>query len=112
MDAKGYAISKIFACGGGLKNEVFLREHASVTGCELVLPKEPEAVLLGAAVLGAVASGAFSDILDAMKSMNAGANRVLPEGGSVAEFHNRKYKVFRRMHDDQISYRRLMAGAK
>ena len=57
MDAKGYAISKIFACGGGLKNEVLLREHANITGCELVLPKEPEAVLLGAAILGAVASG-------------------------------------------------------
>jgi len=112
MDAKGYAICKIFACGGGLKNEVFLREHASVTGCELVLPQEPEAVLLGAAVLGAVASGVFSDILDAMKSMNAGADHVLPEGGSVAEFHDRKYKVFRRMHDDQMAYRQLMAGGK
>jgi len=71
MDAQGYAISKIFACGGGLKNEVLLREHAYITGCELVLPKEPEAVLLGAAVLGAVASGVHPDILDAMKSMNA-----------------------------------------
>jgi ribulose kinase len=58
-------------CGGGLKNEVLLREHANITGCELVLPKEPEAVLLGAAILGAVASEAYPDILDAMKSMNA-----------------------------------------
>jgi D-ribulokinase len=109
MDAKGYAISKIFACGGGLKNEVFLREHADITGCELVLPKEPEAVLLGAAILGAVASGTYPDILEAMRSMNAAASRIQPAKGPVAEYHNRKYKVFRRMFNDQMAYRQLMA---
>jgi FGGY-family pentulose kinase len=108
MDAKGYSISKIFACGGGLKNEVFLREHANITGCELVLPKEPEAVLLGAAILGAVASGTFSDILDAMKSMNTAGKGIAPAKGRVAEYHGRKYKVFQRMHADQIAYRELM----
>jgi len=107
MDTKGYAISKIFACGGGLKNDVFLREHANITGCDLVLPKEPEAVLLGAAVLGAVASGAFPDILEAMRSMNAASDRIRSES-HVAEYHGRKYKVFRRMYDDQMAYRRLM----
>jgi FGGY-family pentulose kinase len=108
MDAQGYAISKIFACGGGLKNEVLLREHANITACELVLPKEPEAVLLGAAILGAVASGAHPDILDAMKSMNAVGKRIQPEKGSVTEYHNRKYQVFRRMYDDQMAYGELM----
>src|ERR1700736_2705385 len=78
MDAKGYAISKIFACGGGLKNDVFLREHANITGCELLLPREPEAVLLGAAILGAVASGVYPNILEAMKSMNAADKRIEP----------------------------------
>jgi FGGY-family pentulose kinase len=109
MDAKGYAISEIFACGGGLKNEVFLREHADITGCDLVLPKEPEAVLLGAAILGAVASGAYSDILDAMRAMNAAAARIRPQKGPVTEYHGQKYKVFRRMYGDQMAYRQLMA---
>jgi ribulose kinase len=112
MDAKGYAISQIFACGGGLKNEVLLREHANITGCDLVLPKEPEAVLLGATILGAVASGAYPDILDAMKSMNAVGNRIQPEKGTVVAYHSRKYKVFRRMYDDQMAYRQLMAEVK
>jgi FGGY-family pentulose kinase len=111
MDAKGYAISKIFACGGGLKNEVFLREHSDITGCDLILPKEPEAVLLGAAILGAVASGTYPDILEAMRSMNAAGNRIRPEKGPVAEYHGRKYKVFRRMYDDQMAYRRFMENS-
>ena len=110
MDAKGYAISKIFACGGGLKNDVFLREHANITGCELLLPREPEAVLLGAAILGAVASGVYPNILEAMKSMNAADERIEPEKGTVAKYHDRKYKVFQHMYEDQMAYRELMRG--
>jgi FGGY-family pentulose kinase len=108
MNARGYSIKEIFACGGGLKNEVFLREHANITGCKLVLPKEPEAVLLGAAILGGVASGFFRNILDAMKSMNAAGRKIEPEEGRVGEYHRSKYRVFRRMHADQMAYRELM----
>ena len=55
--ATGYRIDTLLACGGDTKNPVFVREHADVTGCRIVLPREPEAVLLGAAMLGAVACG-------------------------------------------------------
>jgi FGGY-family pentulose kinase len=108
MDAKGYTVKKILACGGGLKNEVFLQEHADITGCELILPKEPEAVLLGSAILGAVASRAYPDILQTMKSMNAVGNRIYPGGRAAAEYHTQKYKVYRHMYEDQIAYRKVM----
>lgn len=62
MNHQGYAIDTLFMCGGGTKNPVFLREHANITGCNVVLPAEPEAVLLGAAVLGAVASGGHESV--------------------------------------------------
>jgi len=55
MNTNGYHIDAVFACGGGTKNPLFLREHADITGCRILLPKEPEAVLLGSAILGAVA---------------------------------------------------------
>ena len=57
LNEAGYQIDTLFACGGGTKNPVFLREHADISGCRLVLPREPEAVLLGSAILGAVAAG-------------------------------------------------------
>ena len=31
-------------------------------------------------------------------------------GGQVRSLHERKYRVFRRMADDQIAYRRIMHG--
>ena len=43
LNGAGYSIETIFACGGGTKNPVFLREHADACGCRIVLPREPEA---------------------------------------------------------------------
>jgi FGGY-family pentulose kinase len=109
MNAHGYRIDTILACGGDMKNPVFVREHADVTGCRIVLPKEPEAVLLGAAILGAVASGDRASALDAMSAMNAADRIVEPSRGEVATFHSGKHAVFQRMHADQLAYRELMA---
>lgn len=108
MNRKGYAISSVLICGGGTKNPVFLREHADITGCRLVLPKEPEAVLLGSAVLGAVAAGQYRTVLAAMNSMNIAGDIVEPSRGQVAAYHERKYRVFQRMHFDFLAYRRIM----
>ena len=57
MRGHGYRVTTLVATGGDAKNPVFLREHADATGCRVILPREPEAVLLGSAMLGAVASG-------------------------------------------------------
>jgi len=39
------------ACGGGLKNDLFLRERVDISGLHAVLAREPEVVSLGAALL-------------------------------------------------------------
>ena len=110
MNKKGYVISSIFICGGGTKNPVFLHEHADITGCKLILSKEPEAVLLGSAVLGAVASGLFKTLPEAMKAMNYVGRVIEPSCGKVTNFHERKYRVFHQMHTNFISYRKIMKG--
>ncbi|MBI1246329.1 ribulokinase [bacterium] len=109
MNEKGYRIDTIFACGGGTKNPIFLREHADITGCRVVLSKEPESVLLGAAMLGAVASGEKTDLLEAMSTMS-GVDQILqPATGTTQGYHEAKYKIFRKMYEDQMAYRKLMA---
>ncbi|MFS8071941.1 MAG: FGGY-family carbohydrate kinase [Byssovorax sp.] len=90
---------------------MFLREHADITGCRVVLPKEPEAVLLGAAILGAVASGDQPSVLAAMGAMS-GVDRVIEAArGDVVGYHAAKHQVFQRMYADQIEYRKLMLDA-
>lgn len=108
LNAKGYQIDTMFACGGGTKNPVFIREHADIAGLRIVLPKEPEAILLGSAILGAVASGEFKSVLAAMAAMNHADTIIKPAGGAIRDFHNAKHRVFHRMYEDQLAYRELM----
>ena len=73
------------------------------------LPQEPEAVLLGAAILGGGAAGLFPAISDAMAAMSR-AGTVMQPSPELRAYHDAKYAVFQRMHDDQLAYRALMAG--
>ena len=108
LNQVGYAIDTIMVCGGNTRNAVFLREHADATGCQIVLPREAEAVLLGSAMLGAVAGGAHADLVSAMSAMGA-AGAVIEPAASSAAFHEVKHAVMLRMHADQLAYRELGA---
>jgi len=99
MNDRGYKIRRIHACGGGTKNRLWLQEHADITGCEIILPKEPEAVLLGTAMLAAVGAGKFSTIQEASVSMGHVGERIKPQR-KFKSFHDAKFKVFRRMYTD------------
>ena len=111
MNASGYRIDTLVACGGDTKNPLFLREHADVSRCRLLLPREREAVLLGAAMLGAVASGDVPDLVTAMAAMSRADRTIEPASGEVRAYHEQKHRVFHRMHEDQRAYRALMEAA-
>lgn len=107
MNKAGYQIDRLVCCGGGTKNPVFLQQHANATNCRLILPEEPEAVLLGAAMLGGVASGSFETLEDAMKRMSR-LKSVVESDADLNEYHDKKYKVFHKLYEDQVSYESLM----
>lgn len=110
LNDRGYSVDTIIACGGDTKNPVFVREHADATGCRIVLPSEPEAVLLGGALLGAVAAGDFPSVIAGMGAMNRADRVIEPTGGEVARYFDKKYLIFHRLYDDQLVYRELMKG--
>ena len=107
MNDAGYRIDTILATGGDTKSELFLEEHANATGCRIVLSKEPAAVLLGSAMLAAVASGDQSDVPTAMRAM-AQTDRVVTPNSTLSDYHERKHRVFLQMYEDQMRYRELM----
>lgn len=109
MNASGYDIKALVASGGDTKNPVFLREHADITGCSVTLPSASEGVLLGSAMLGAVAAGAHASVEAAMTAMSSSSRTIEPTGGEAAAFHDQKHRVFLRMYEDQLAYRALMA---
>jgi len=105
MNDAGYRIDTLIACGGDTKNPVFVREHADASRCKVALPVEPEAVLLGASMLGAVASGDVDSLPGAMSRMNAVRRVVEPTSGETRAYHEVKHRIFHRMHADQLAYR-------
>ena len=62
MRDRGVVIDEIVTAGGSATNEWWLRTHADVLGLPIALPVEPDAVLLGAAMLGATASGLHASL--------------------------------------------------
>lgn len=107
MNAAGHKIERIVMCGGGTKNPLWLRENADATGCKIQLVSEEDAVTLGAALLGAVASGAFA-------SLPAAAAMLVHPGGSVKPrretktFHDAKYAVYLQLYEDMERCRSAM----
>lgn len=110
LNASGYQINRIHACGGGTKNPLWLQEHADITGCSIYIAKDFESVLLGTSILAAVAAGKYASILDAMEAMSPPAEVIEPNF-AARDFHAAKYEVFKLMYEHQLEYKRIMNGA-
>jgi D-ribulokinase len=110
LNKGGYRINTIFLTGGGGNNDLFVRTLADACRCRVVRPVE-DAVLVGSAVLGAVASGLSGDIFAAMGAMNKLSAVVEPEE-STTKFHEAKYQVFLELYRTEMTCRKLMEEAE
>ncbi len=107
MNAAGHRIERIVMCGGGTKNPYWLRENADATGCEIHLVSEEDAVTLGAALLGAVASGHFTTMPDAAATMVRPGGSVRARSETRA-FHDAKYAVYLQLYEEMERCRSAM----
>jgi ribulose kinase len=57
---------------------LFVQTQADVANLAILCPRESESVLVGAAILGACAAGAFPDVQTAIKAMGGDADIVSP----------------------------------
>lgn len=105
---QGVEIKALVFSGGLAKNRLFLRENADANGLRVVVPAQEEPVLLGCAIMAAVASGDQDDLAAAMAAMSGAGQTIEPRGGDIAAYHDRKYRVYRRMQDDFAAYAELM----
>ncbi|GAB4338692.1 MAG: FGGY-family carbohydrate kinase [Candidatus Abyssubacteria bacterium] len=108
LNSKGLSITTIHACGGGTRNPLWLQEHADVTGCDIVLPREPEAMLLGTAMLAAVGAGSYPSVTEAMATMGH-SGKTIKANRTVRKYHDAKYAIFRKMYTYQLRHRAAMA---
>ncbi|XP_063701204.1 FGGY carbohydrate kinase domain-containing protein [Culicoides brevitarsis] len=108
-DAGREKFAAVLMCGGLSKNEIFVQTHADVLEMPIGLPETTEAVLLGGAILGACAAQLYPTLEDATNAMSGNAKTIHSNHKSF-DFHRKKYKVFRKMVQDQLEYKRIMDG--
>jgi D-ribulokinase len=105
------AHAQMMIMGGGASRSALVRQiMADTTGLTVALPQTSEPVLLGAAMLGAVASGAFGSIGEAMTQMSALGGLSQPSAPGITEFHRRKRSVYALLRDVDHGARETMRG--
>jgi D-ribulokinase len=97
--------------GGGARSPLVRQIMADTTGLTVALPQTQEPVLLGAAMLGAVAGGTFASVREAMASMSAIGRLSEPTAPGIADFHRSKRRVYKLMRGLERDARHVMQEA-
>jgi len=63
---RGNPLARMVAAGGGAKTRLWLEIKASIYGCPILTPANPECGVLGCAILAGVGAGLFQTIDDAV----------------------------------------------
>ncbi|WP_319529217.1 FGGY-family carbohydrate kinase [uncultured Cohaesibacter sp.] len=92
----GASIKTIVISGGAGRSHLVRQLLADATGVAVAAPKTEEPVLLGSAVLGAVAAGDFASVEEAMTAMSEISRRYEPDTGENRSFHDSRYDLFKR----------------
>lgn len=108
---QGAELYTIVVSGGAGQSPLVRQIMADATGLTIAIPETGEPVLLGAAILGAVAAGAYPDAVAAIDRMSRLSAEQKPSGGKTAAIHDAKYKVFLALQDADRAARKLVAAA-
>ncbi len=93
LERGGYDFELLVVSGGAARSPLVRQIIADACNKPVAAPQTPEPVLLGAAMLGAVAAGRHK-LPGAMTAMSALASRHQPARGAIAAFHARKRRAF------------------
>jgi D-ribulokinase len=104
--------SDLMVISGGAGRSALVRQiMADTTGLTVAVPETQEPVLLGAAMLGAVAGSCYGSIGEAMASMSAIGCLSEPTAPGMADFHRTKRRVHGLMRKLDRESRDTMRGS-
>lgn len=95
---EGLTIDQVIAQGGiPGKNDFVMQVTADVLGMPIKVVRSGQAVALGAAMFGAVASGLFPDISAAQEHMHSGYSKEFHPRPEMVEHYNHLYQEYHRV---------------
>ena len=90
----GVKPTAIVVSGGAGESQVVKQLLADASDYPVLSTSSSEPVLLGAAILGTVASGAYENVPAAMRQMSRLAARINPTAGATKELHLARYQAY------------------
>lgn len=111
LRAQGVQFDSVIMSGGASQSLLVRQLMADAAGVRVELPATTEPVLLGSAMLGAVAAGACPDLPAAMSAMSGRGDCTRPTLPDIAAFHAVKRRVYTRMQALDRQLRQDMASA-
>ena len=95
--ANGASVKRIMISGGDGQQDLIRQLLADATGLPVMATNSEEPVLLGAAMLGAVAGGVFPDVPSAMRAMSSVKAAFEPAQGKFSKLHDTRFDAFQRL---------------
>ncbi|MBN9073364.1 MAG: FGGY family pentulose kinase [Rhizobiales bacterium] len=97
LRADGCALDALHIAGGHQKNPLLMELYADALDCRIVEPRAREPVLLGTAMVAAVAGGIHPDLPAAARAMTRPGRTRTPDRAAKAAY-DRDYAVFLELH--------------
>jgi xylulokinase len=102
---RGFPIETVRSIGGGAKSDVWLQMMADITGLPIERPAIVEAALLGAAIIAAVGSGAFSSLEESSEALYSVERVFSPSADNHALYEKlfeRYVRLYRHVYQFQM----------
>lgn len=91
----GVPVDSVVVSGGASQHDFVRQLLADACGKPVIATHAQEPVLLGAAILGAVSAGLFTDLLDAMSRLSSSEKTYAPTPGDTSRRHTERYQGFK-----------------
>jgi D-ribulokinase len=107
LEQSAYEFETIIVSGGAARSGLVRQIIADVCGKTVESPETPEPVLLGSAMVGAVAAGTrtMASAMSSMSTLARGA--AAPAAGPIAAFHARKRRAYEMLRRTEREIREL-----
>ncbi|MCD7109590.1 FGGY-family carbohydrate kinase [Rhizobium sp. DKSPLA3] len=103
----GAPVERVVISGGAGQHDLVRQILADACGKPVVATRSEEPVLLGSAILGAVASGIFAETGAAMRALSHADRTYAPTEGEIAAIHRRRYGAFKTLQEQARTVREI-----
>jgi len=96
----GFSIDAFHTVGGGAKSSIWSQIKADITGKAVHAMDIKETAVLGAAMLGGVAAGVYSDCADAVKHTAASPAQTYHPDSRLYPLYSRRFEAYKALYLD------------